>query len=87
MAPALPADGSGVVLVPQAGVSITPTMVVAPVGSEVVMVASVFDPGGNGVPRERMEWMIAAGGVGQFISPGSRVPGTRSICSADCPKR
>jgi uncharacterized repeat protein (TIGR01451 family) len=70
--PTLPPTGSGVVLVPQAGVSVTPNVVVAPVGSEVVMIASVVDPRGNGVPRERMEWMIAAGGVGQFISPGTR---------------
>ena len=72
VAPALPPEGNGIVLVPQSGVSITPTQVVAPVGSEVVMIASVMDQRGRGVGRERMEWMIAAGGVGQFVSPGGR---------------
>ena len=43
-----------------------------PVGSEVVMIASVFDSKGFGEPRRKIEWMIASGGVGQFISPGQR---------------
>ena len=44
VAPALPPESNGVILVPQSGVSLSPTQVVAPVGSEVVMIASVFDP-------------------------------------------
>ena len=72
IAPVLPTDANGVVLVPQSGVSISPTQVVAPVNTEVLMISTVMDPRGYGVARERMEWMISPGGVGQFISPGSR---------------
>ena len=57
---------------PTAGVSLSPSQVIAPIGSEVVMIASV--PGGQGflLTNERVEWTIAPGSVGQFISPGVR---------------
>ncbi len=70
--PVLPPDTSGVTLIPLTGVSVSPVQVVAPVGSEVVMIASVFNPQGRGMPRQRIEWTIAGGGVGQFVSPGQR---------------
>ena len=69
--PVLPADGSPV-LVPQQGVSLSPTQVVAPVGSEVIMIATVINQKGSTLPGERVEWTIAQGGVGQFVSPGQR---------------
>ena len=72
--PALPADTSGPLLVPQTGMSLSPTQVVAPVGSEVVMIATVVNQRGEPMPRERVEWSIAQGGVGQFDSPGKRGP-------------
>jgi uncharacterized repeat protein (TIGR01451 family) len=57
---------------PQPGLSITPGRVVAPVGSEVVMVASLCAVDGFMVTSQPVEWMIDRGGVGTFISPGER---------------
>ncbi len=70
--PALPPDGAAAALVPPSGVSMTPTQVVASVGSEVLMIATVVGQNGTMLSGERVEWTIAQGGVGQFISPGRR---------------
>lgn len=56
----------------QWGISVSPSQVIAPVGSEVVMIASVAGPQGYLLTRERVEWMLAPEGVGQFVSPGQR---------------
>ncbi len=69
---AAPIAAGGPLLVPQLGVSLSPTQVVAPVGSEVIMIATVVNQAGGTLPRERVEWTIAQGGVGQFGSPGQR---------------
>lgn len=57
---------------PQPGLSISPGRVVAPVGSEVVMVASLCAVDGYMVTSQPVEWMIDQGGVGAFISAGER---------------
>jgi uncharacterized repeat protein (TIGR01451 family) len=67
-APALPSGCS------QLGVNLNPSRVVAPVGSEVVMVASLCGGEGYMITGERVEWMIGREGVGQFVSPGERGP-------------
>lgn len=58
----------------QWGISVSPNQVIAPVGSEVVMLATVMGPEGFPLTREKVEWILAPGGVGQFVSPGVRRP-------------
>ena len=47
-----------------------PREVVAPIGSEVILVATVVGPDGYTTTNERVEWSIAAGGVGEFVQVG-----------------
>ena len=56
----------------QAGVWITPSQVIAPVNSEVILIASVGGGEGFLLTNERVEWTIAPDGVGQILSPGER---------------
>jgi hypothetical protein len=58
----------------QWGISVSPSQVIAPVGSEVVMIASVCGSEGFMLTRQRVEWLIAADGPGQFLSAGQRHP-------------
>lgn len=55
-------------------VTLSPHVTVAPVGSEVVLLASVH--GGDGYLRtnSRLEWSIAPGGVGHFVAVGQNGP-------------
>lgn len=48
----------------------TPNPIVAPVGSEVVLVASVRGNDASLRTNERVEWTIAPGGVGYFLGVG-----------------
>jgi len=52
------------------GLHVTPREVVAPIGSEVVLIAGIGGPRGNLVPGERIEWILASGGVGQLVAVG-----------------
>ncbi len=58
-------------MVPQQGDALG-SIRVAPVNSEVIMIATVVNQQGSTLPGERVEWTIAQGGVGQFVSPGKR---------------
>ena len=53
-----------------AGIILTPIHVIAPVGSEVILLAGVCGGNGHLVAGERVEWMIAPGEVGQFVTVG-----------------
>jgi uncharacterized repeat protein (TIGR01451 family) len=53
-----------------ASVCITPNPVVAPVGTEVVLLATVQGADGYLRTNERVEWTIAPGGVGYFTGVG-----------------
>ena len=64
--PPLPGDDVGVTLSPQ--------FTVAPVGSEAVLVAGVLGPDGYLRTNRRLEWSLAAGGVGSFVAVGSSGP-------------
>lgn len=70
-APALPVAA---VAPPQWGISVSPSQVIAPVGSEVIMIATVTGYDGRWEPRQRVEWMLSPDGAGQFVSPGERGP-------------
>jgi hypothetical protein len=54
-------------------VMLTPSQVVAPIGSEVVLIAGV---GTDGYLKshQRVEWTLSADSVGSFVSPGTRRP-------------
>ncbi|HYO25606.1 MAG TPA: hypothetical protein VEQ85_11745 [Lacipirellulaceae bacterium] len=52
---------------PQDRVSITPERVLAPVGSEVVLKASICTAEGYTLADQRVEWMLGRNGVGQFV--------------------
>ncbi|HTM54504.1 MAG TPA: hypothetical protein VL175_10775 [Pirellulales bacterium] len=71
LAPLVPAGGA---VQPQWGISVSPSQVIAPVGSEVVMIATVCGSEGFMLTRQRVEWNLSPDGVGQFLSPGERQP-------------
>ena len=72
-ATAVPAPlGSAPVLAPQPGLALSPSQLIAPVGSEVVMIATVNGSPGLGLSGERVEWMLAPDGPGQFVALGER---------------
>ncbi|HEX4130006.1 MAG TPA: hypothetical protein VHZ24_08180 [Pirellulales bacterium] len=52
------------------GLCITPQTIVAPVGAEVVLKAAICDQHGLTTANEKVEWMIAPGGVGEFVALG-----------------
>lgn len=54
------------------GVAVFPCNVVAPVGSEVVMLSAVCGSDGFLRAHERVEWSLAPGGVGQFVALGEK---------------
>ncbi|MDW8038582.1 MAG: hypothetical protein RMI90_11160 [Thermoguttaceae bacterium] len=49
---------------------LNPQEVVAPIGSEVILVATVVGPDRYTSTNERVEWSIAAGSVGEFVQIG-----------------
>ena len=69
------------------GLSVSPTQTIAPVGSEVVLIASVSGNEGFLLNNERIEWMLAPDGVGQFLSPGQRSRWKSFIGCTDCRKK
>src|SRR5437660_1372192 len=69
---------------PAAGPSLmlSPGVVVAQVGSNVVMVAGVFGPGNAPLAGRRVEWTLANGGVGQITAVGTAPGGLFGIGSS-----
>jgi uncharacterized repeat protein (TIGR01451 family) len=65
--PAVPAAPASV-----PGMRIMPSRLVAPVGSEVIVVAGACGEEGKYLTHERIEWTLDSGSVGQFIAPGER---------------
>jgi uncharacterized repeat protein (TIGR01451 family) len=53
-----------------ARVDLSPARIIAPVGTEVVVMAGVCGPDGFLHTGERVEWQIAPGSVGQFLGLG-----------------
>ena len=52
----------------EAGVTLSPRRMIAPVGSEVVMLAGVVGADNYLTTNARVQWMIAPGGVGHFVN-------------------
>lgn len=63
-----------------------PTEIVAPVGTEVVMIAGVTE-GGFSLPNQRLEWTLAEGSVGQFVSFQQRGAFDRLLNPFNTPRR
>jgi uncharacterized repeat protein (TIGR01451 family) len=56
------------------GVAVIPADVIAPPGSEVVLLAAVRGTDGYLHANQQVEWTLAPGGVGQFVGLGQRSP-------------
>ncbi|MEX2119289.1 MAG: DUF11 domain-containing protein [Pirellulales bacterium] len=56
------------------GVAVMPCKIIAPVGSEVVMLAAVAGLNGQPKANQRVEWMLAPGGAGQIVALGKHTP-------------
>jgi uncharacterized repeat protein (TIGR01451 family) len=53
---------------------VTPSRLVAPIGTEVLLAAGVTDGQGYYVLRQPLEWMLAQDGVGQVMAVGKESP-------------
>ena len=51
---------------------VAPARAIAPVGAEVILISSICASDGYMRANERVEWMLAPGGVGQFVTLGER---------------
>ncbi|HEX5445469.1 MAG TPA: hypothetical protein VFW87_16705, partial [Pirellulales bacterium] len=71
----------------QWGISVSPSEVIAPVGSDVVMIATVIGPEGFPLMRERVEWMLSNDSAGQIVSPGVRRPWEVLNCLRRLPRK
>ena len=54
--------------------TLAPGKIIAPVGSEVVLLATVCGADGCMYANQEVEWMLAPGGAGQFIALGRKSP-------------
>jgi uncharacterized repeat protein (TIGR01451 family) len=65
---------------------LSPGVVVAPVGANVVMVAGVFGPDHAPLAGRRVEWTLATGGVGQITAVGAAPGGFFGIGATSAQK-
>ena len=72
---------------PRAESTVTPSRIVAPVNTEVVMVAGLTDPDGYLITRQPLEWMLAQDGVGQIVAVGHESKGNSSILLRGSPQK
>ncbi|MCB9875518.1 MAG: DUF11 domain-containing protein [Planctomycetaceae bacterium] len=49
---------------------LTPSQIVAPVGSEVVLLAGLSGPDGYFIPKQPVEWLLSQESVGHFVDVG-----------------
>lgn len=66
---------------------VTPSRIVAPVNSEVIVAAGICAPDGYYVMRQPLEWMLAQDGVGQFVAVGHESPRDISFLLRDSPQK
>ena len=67
--------------------TVTPSRIVAPVNTEVVMVAGLCDPDGYLITRQPLEWMLAQDGVGQIVAVGHESAGNSSLLLRGSPQK
>lgn len=66
------AGAVGMPSVPGEAISITPSRILAPVGSEVILIGGVCAENGHLRVNERIEWMLDRAGTGQIVTVGAR---------------
>lgn len=66
---------------------ITPSRVVAAVGSEVVLAAGLCGSDGHYVMRQPIEWMLAQDGAGQIVAVGQESPHKASYFLRNSPQK
>jgi uncharacterized repeat protein (TIGR01451 family) len=82
-----PARGAPVAMQVGPKVSVQPTRVVAPVGSEVVLVASLCGRDGYMLNNERVDWMIAPQDAGQVLAVADSNGWSLFQSAADQPRK
>jgi uncharacterized repeat protein (TIGR01451 family) len=63
---------SAVATIPPEKISITPGRILAPVGSEVVLKASICTDEGYTLADQKVEWILGRNGVGEFVEVGGK---------------
>lgn len=66
---------------------ITPSRIVAPVNSEVILAAGICSEKGYYITRQPMEWMLAQDGVGQIVAVGKESPHDVSFLIRNSPQK
>lgn len=66
---------------------VTPSRIVAPVNTEVIMAAGICSPNGYYVTRQPLEWMLAQDGVGQIVAVGHESRGDTSFLLRNSPQK
>jgi len=69
------------------GVCLQPAETVAPVGDEVVLVASALGPDGHMTTNRRLEWTLAEGSVGHFVAVGEGTWIDLLTADFNCPRK
>lgn len=67
--------------------TVSPSRIVAPVNTEVVMVAGICGTNGYYVTRQPLEWMLAQDGVGQIVAVGHESPHNASLLLRSSPQK
>lgn len=70
-----------------AELTVTPARIVAPINTEVVMVAGLCGPDGYLITRQPLEWMLAQDGVGQIVAVGHESPHNSSQWLRSSPQK
>lgn len=66
---------------------VTPSRLVAPVNTEVILAAGICAPDGYYVMRQPLEWMLAQDGVGQIVAVGHESPRDVSLWLRHSPQK
>jgi uncharacterized repeat protein (TIGR01451 family) len=66
---------------------ITPSRIVAPVNSEVILAAGICGPNGYYITRQPIEWMLNQDGVGQIVAVGKESPNDVSFLLRNSPQK
>jgi uncharacterized repeat protein (TIGR01451 family) len=66
---------------------ITPSRIIAPVNTEVVIAAGLCGEKGYYITRQPMEWMLAQDGVGQIVAVGKESPNGASFLLRNSPQK
>jgi len=70
-----------------AELTVTPGRIVAPINTEVIMVAGLCGPDGYLITRQPLEWMLAQDGVGQIVAVGHESPHNASQWLRSSPQK